>query len=433
MITDSPHIYRKIGEQVYGERGEQTVDPQSVISAAIAQAQPLEAKGLAAVLTLNHLAYQTGASYGFLRSIVERNTDPYADLSIKRRNGRRMREISIPNSILMEVQRWILHKVLAPLPTHHNSYAYTAGKSILHCAQKHLGAKWIIKLDIRDFFPSINEAQAYAVFERAGYQPLVSLEMARICTRYAGHVSYLNPKRYRATPEYTTIRVYRRPLLGFLPQGAPTSGALANLVANALDMKLTDLASNHGLVYTRYADDLIFSSIDAFDREAVVNIVMAARKALRSERFVMHEQKTSILPPGARKLVLGLLVDGDRVRMSRKLRSRIAYHVRGVELFGLSAHMQHIDFSSIDGVVRHVSGLLAFAHDIEPEWAGRAQLRWRTALYQNGWIEIPIFPEKNYRGIRATGLFAYIRSKCGMILTATLCRFPLCLKPIEGN
>jgi RNA-directed DNA polymerase len=120
----------------------------------------------------------------------------------------------------------------------------------------------------------------------------------------------------------------------------------------------------------------------------------------------MHEQKTSILPPGARKLVLGLLVDGDRVRMSRKLRSRIAYHIRGVELFGLSAHMQHIDFSSIDGVVRHVSGLLAFAHDIEPEWANRAQLKWRTTLYQNGWIEIPIFPEKTYNGVRTAELSA---------------------------
>lgn len=411
MITDSPHIYRKVGEQVYRKRGEQAADPQSVISAAIAQAQPLEAKGLAAVLTLNHLAHQTGASYGFLRSIVERNTDPYADLSIKRRNGRRMREISIPNYILMEVQRWILHKVLAPLPTHHNSYAYTAGKSILHCAQKHLGAKWIIKLDIRNFFLSINEAQAYSVFESAGYRPLVSLEMARICTRYAGHVNYLDPKRYRATPEYAIIRVYRRPLLGFLPQGAPTSGALANLVANALDVKLTNLASNHGLIYTRYADDLIFSSASAFDREAAMDIVIAARKILRSERFVMHEQKTSILPPGARKLVLGLLVDGDRIRMSRKLRSRIANHIRGVELFGLSAHMQHINFSSIDGVVRHVSGLLAFAHDIEPEWTSHAQLRWHAALYRNGWTEIPIFPDRNYSGVRAAELLAYIRSK----------------------
>lgn len=393
MITDSPHIYRKLGERVYRSRQEQTVDPQAVISAAISQAQLVEAKGLTAVLTLNHLAHQTGASYGFLRGIVERNTDPYTDLSIKRRNGRRMREISIPDPILMEVQRWILHRILTILPTHQNSYAYTPGRSILHCARKHLGAKWIVKLDIRDFFPSISEARACSIFQTAGYQPLISLEMARICTRYAGHVSYINQERYRVSPEYTTIKAYKRPMLGFLPQGAPTSGSLANLVTNSLDIKLTDLASNLGLVYTRYADDLTFSSPNDFERGAAVGLVRAARRILRSERFIMHEQKTSIIPPGARKLVLGLLVDGDRIRMSRKLRSRITNHIRGVEVFGLSQHMTHVRFSSIDGFVRHVSGLLAFAYDIEPEWAGQAQARWRAALHRDGWIEIPLFSQ----------------------------------------
>jgi RNA-directed DNA polymerase len=304
-----------------------------------------------------------------------------------------MRETSIPDPILMEVQRWILHRILTLLPTHQNSYAYTPGRSILHCALKHLGAKWLVKLDIRDFFPSITEAQAYAIFQAAGYQPLISLEMARISTRYAGHVSYINQERYRVSPEYTTIKAYKRPMLGFLPQGAPTSGALANLVANSLDIKLTYLASSLGLVYTRYADDLIFSSPNDFERGAAVGLVRAARKILRSERFIMHEQKTSIIPPGARKLVLGLLVDGDRIRMSRRLRSRITNHIRGVEVFGLSQHMTHVRFSSIDGFVRHVSGLLAFANDIEPEWAGQVQARWRAALHRDGWIEIPLFPQ----------------------------------------
>jgi RNA-directed DNA polymerase len=264
MITDSPHLYRGHGEKIYRRRGEEAEVADSIISASLMQSQLVERRGLAAVLTLNHLAYQTGASYGFLRNICERDIDPYSDLAIKRKNGRSMRPISIPDPILMEVQRWILDRILTIPPVHQNSYAYARGKSIRQCAQKHLGAKWLVKLDIRDFFQSINEARVYSVFEDVGYQPLISLELARICTRYAIHAEHIDSRRYVARPHYTIINTYKKPFLGFLPQGAPTSGALANHVANSLDIKLTELADSHNVVYTRYADDLTYSSSGNF-------------------------------------------------------------------------------------------------------------------------------------------------------------------------
>lgn len=393
MITDSPHLYRDLGQKAYRRRGEEAEVAESIISASLMQAQLVESRGLAAVLTLNHLSYQTGASYGFLRSICERKIDPYSDLAIKRKNGRSMRPISIPNPILMDVQRWILDRILATLPVHHNSYDYAAGKSIRQCAQKHLGARWLVKLDIRDFFQSINEVQVYSIFEGVGYQPLVSLELARICTRYAEHSTYIDINRYKARPHYAIIKAYRRPLLGFVPQGAPTSGALANFVAYPLDIKLTELADSHNVIYTRYADDLTFSSSSNFDRDVALDLIKASRHILRSERFVMHEQKTSIIPPGARKIVLGLLVDGRSVRISRWMRAKIEHHVRGTEKFGLTSHVSHSGFSSIDGFVRHVSGTLAFTYDIEPDWTSRMGKRWRTALWNSGWVDTPIFAD----------------------------------------
>lgn len=391
MITDSPHLYRGLGERTYRSRGEEAEVAESIISASLMQAQLVEGRGLSAVLTLNHLSYQTGASYGFLRDICERVIDPYSNLAIKRKNGRSMRPISIPNPILMDVQRWVLGRILATLPVHHNSYAYAAGKSIRQCAQKHLGARWLVKLDIRDFFQSINEVQVYSVFEDVGYQPLISLELARICTRYAEHAAHIDIRRYRARRHYTIIKAYKKPLLGFVPQGAPTSGALANHVSYQLDIKLTELADSHNVVYTRYADDLTFSSSSDFDRSVALDLIKETRRILRSERFVMHEQKTSIVPPGARKIVLGLLVDGGAVRISRWMRGKIEHHVRGVETFGLTNHVLHSDFSSIDGFVRHVSGTLAFTYDIEPDWTSRMGRRWRTTLQSNGWVDMPIF------------------------------------------
>ena len=253
MVADSPYVYTN-SPHAYRRMAAESEIAESIAEASLGNAQPVEYAGLPAVLTLNHLSYQTGASYIYLREICERNADPYTDLSIKRRNGRSMRPISIPNPVLMEVQRWILARIVSALPVHPNSYAYSKGRSIRHCAEKHLSAKWLVKLDIHDFFQSISEAQVYQVFLGTGYQPLVSLELSRICTRYAAHVEYIDQRRYRSPRQYATIRAYNRPLLGFLPQGAPTSGALANLVAGSLDVKLTELAADHGLVYTRYAD-----------------------------------------------------------------------------------------------------------------------------------------------------------------------------------
>jgi RNA-directed DNA polymerase len=158
-----------------------------------------------------------------------------------------------------------------------------------------------------------------------------------------------------------------------------------------LDIKLTKLADSHGAVYSRYADDLIFSSMEHFDRSLARELIRTARRVLQSKRFVLHEQKTSVVPPGARKIVLGLLVDGDRIRINRRMRARLIGHIRGVETFGLSKHVVHSKFASIDGFVRHVSGLLAFVHDIEPLWAAEMQHRWQTALRANKWTDLPLF------------------------------------------
>jgi RNA-directed DNA polymerase len=249
-------------------------------------------------------------------------------------------------------------------------------------------------MDIRDFFESINEASVYRVFRSAGYQPLPAFELARVCTRYAGHVARLGGTHYGAPENYRVIRAYRRPHLGFLPQGAATSGALANQVSMRLDLKLAAMARSFNLVYTRYADDMTFSSSGDFDRPTSVRIVNIAAGIIRRNGFVPHDQKTIIAPPGARKLVLGLLVDGSEVRLSGKMRSRILNHLRGVEEFGIPQHADHMKFSSEDGLVRHVTGLLAYAVDIERPWAETLIERWGDVTRRGGWAQLPRFHDR---------------------------------------
>jgi RNA-directed DNA polymerase len=286
----------------------------------------------------------------------------------------------------MLVQKWLVKKVLNCLNPHPDSYAYQLRRSIRACATRHLGARWLVKADLHDFFHSINERSVYRVFVSVGYSPLISLELARLCTRLSGRAlvdSSTSRQDYPAIPNYHSTH------LGFLPQGAPTSGALANLVARRLDERLSAYAVAHRLVYTRYADDLTFSSGGEFRRGHAAAILQKANLVTAECGFALHHRKSRIVPPGARKIVLGLLVDGDRIRIRKESRSRIITHVRGVEKFGLSAHRVKRGFSSSFSFILHVEGLLSFAQDVDGEWCAPIAFRWRAALNNGGWN----FPE----------------------------------------
>lgn len=229
-------------------------------------------------------------------------------------------------------------------------------------------------MDLQDFFHSIDERRIYSVFQDLGYNRLVSFELARICTRI-GLGPNLNPNTVR---QYT-ISSYRMWKLGALPQGSPTSGALANIVMYSCDEALNDIAAAQSLVYTRYADDITFSHADRFDRGRAEEVIKSTSKTLRSHGFTLHKKKTKIVPPGSRKIVLGLLVDGDRVRLSKNIRLQLETHIRGAAVFGLREHATHRGFSSTFGFIHHVEGLLAFASDVDPEFAEAHYRSWNVA------------------------------------------------------
>jgi RNA-directed DNA polymerase len=379
---DSPHLYRANAE-VLGV-------PAQIVEAAVNQSAIVEVNGFAAVLSLGHLAHRTGAQYKYLREIVERRQDPYHTFEIRRKNGRVPRLISSPDPVLMSVQRWILREILSKASTHNSSCAYQAGQNIRKCAERHLGAKWLIKLDLHDFFHTIDECRVYEVFAGLGYAPLPAFEMARIRTRQATFHGFPDPKKFQIKNQsYTRIPAYRTDRLGFLPQGSPSSGALANLVARHMDQKISAIALKERLVYTRYADDIVLSGSEAFSRSNALRLIRLVGECVSSCGFVLHVWKTRIVPPGGRRIVLGLLVDGDKVRLTRSVRSRIEGHVYGVEKFGLVSHKAAKSFSSVLGMAKYIDGLLAFAHDVDPEWAGPLRARWRSSIQRDAAALMP--------------------------------------------
>lgn len=343
----------------------------------------LQGAGVTPILTLGHLAHLTGAKYPYLREIVERRVDPYEQFTRMRRNGGKMRTISSPTPVLMEVQRWLLANVLARVEPHHASYAYTRYRSVGACARRHIGARFMIKLDLHDFFHSINEYRVFSLYRDLGYNRLVSLELSRITTRYPEFVLHA-PTPAPATGEYQTIPRYRVKYLGFLPQGGASSGAVANLVVRRMDHDIQTMAADHSLTYTRYADDLVLSGAGEFSRDKCRHLVRRMRSIVSHNGFDLHEKKIRITSPGGRKVVLGVTVTESDIKLSREIKARLANHLYGSDKFGISRHALSRGFTSTVGFVRHMRGLLAYAQDIDPHFAASLAARWREVEIRDG-------------------------------------------------
>lgn len=375
MSIGPSHIYTKEGVQ----RG---VAP-NVLQRALEHALPLQKKGLPPILSLKHIEHYTGVDWKYLRQIVARQSQPYRTFLISKRSGGK-RKICVPETKLRLVQSWINQKILSYSAPHWRSYAYSPGCSILDSAREHCGCKWLVKVDIDNFFESIDERQVQAYFRSVGYQPLISLELARLCTLMsrAHDRGYKNWQITKSTP--TVIRQYSATWFGYLPQGASTSPMLSNLVNVELDETLSQLAISKGFVYTRYADDMAFSSSDSLmSREDAHALVQDVYRQLRRCGYKPNKNKTVIAPPGAKKIVQGLLVDTDRPRLTKSFRKRIDYHLWAISKYGLKNHSAHLGFASPFGLANHVEGLTNFALMIDPPYGEKSKTQLNELLSEN--------------------------------------------------
>lgn len=388
-----------------------------------AYAQRLKRADLPVVFTLRHLSKIVGVDYSQLRASVERRREAanYHMFAIKKRSGGR-RHIHAVAGELFKVQQFVNAEILQNLRPHQASFAFHAEGGIRACASEHCGARWLFQYDLKDFFYSISEADVYKIFAAAGYRPLLAFELARICTttRLPEHLrSYLWPKRCFNNDDFlstvrspllatfaefvlsddeintTEGRVYdfvdishrslsdddltvygelykykfymeRHGAMGVLPQGAPSSPMLSNLAARGLDEAFAAFADQHGLIYTRYADDLTLSAGGELpEGMSVGDIHRAVIGVIRKSGFRENPQKTRIAGPGSKKIVLGLLVDGSVPRLSKDTYKRIDRHLHATQKYGLVEVARHEKFDSPVGFYNHLAGLIAFVKDVD--------------------------------------------------------------------
>lgn len=349
--------------------------PSSVLDAAKEIASNVAAANphIPPIFTLKHFSHLAGVDYPFIREVVTRSIpDPYVVFRIRKNGSDGFRIICAPEYKLLRAQRWIAQNILKYAQPHSASYAFAPNKKIKDAAELHCGCKWLIKMDVRRFFESVSEIAAYRVFRRLGYEPLISFELARVCTRLGTPTRSRSKGRWRIRYAREEIRHYQNARIGHLPQGAPTSPMLSNLAMIGFDKAIAKIARDSGLIYTRYADDLCLSKSDKnFSREDASKIIGQISAEMGKHGLSPNSTKTKVVPPGSRKIVLGLLVDGDEPKLSREFRAKLRQHIHYLTHpgFGPAAHARNRKFASVEGMQHHIKGLIAYANDIDAHFA----------------------------------------------------------------
>jgi len=259
----------------------------------------------------------------------------YVRFTIPKRDGTE-RPIWAPKKRLKAAQRWILHNVVERLRVHGAVHGFFAGRPTVTNAAPHLGSALLVKFDLKDFFPTVHYYRVIGLFASLGYtvgdgrfstddkSRQVAPTLARLCCYTP------DPKKWGTAT---------------LPQGAPTSPAITNVLCRRLDRRIAGWARKHGFTYTRYADDLTFSAKDA--GAEIGSCLAFLRKVVAAEGFHVHPDKVRVVRRGGRQEVTGVVVN-ERPQMALRLLvqphdgtpafevERIAYDSRGPFEYTLS-------------------------------------------------------------------------------------------------
>lgn len=253
----------------------------------------------------------------------------HALLKPKQRGGLRL--IEVPKSELKRVQQRLLAGLLRKVPVHESAHGFVQGHSVVSHARVHAGSEVVLAYDLRDFFNSVGIARIRALWRTLGYPEPVAAALAVLCTART-------PQAVRERLlEDGSIDAWgaKRLQSPHLPQGAPTSPALANLCAFGLDLRLDGLAWRFGARYSRYADDLVISGpASLLGQQRALHAWVEA--VARAEGFVVHPAKTRVMPRHQRQKVTGIVVN-ERPNMERGAYDRLRAELHRLAATGADA------------------------------------------------------------------------------------------------
>ena len=295
--------------------------------------------GLPVIRTMEDFSDITHISKYTLFQLSKNADKYYKTYNIPKKDGS-SRTISQPSKKLKGLQSWILVNILNQLKVSSSCKGFEKGLSIYENARPHIGANSILTLDLKDFFPSITHKQIFSIYKAVGYNSLISVILANICT-YSGE----------------------------LPQGGPCSPKLANLVSWKLDVRIQGYVGKRGVNYTRYADDLSFSGLNPLK---VVQIIPMIKKIVEAENFLINPLKTRVSGLSKAKVVTGLTLYNDNIGVGKEKYKLIRAKIHELtslkdpsntkllyELGGWLAYLNSVNKKRFNKAKKYISGLKA--------------------------------------------------------------------------
>ena len=275
-----------------------------------------------------------GVEVNRLEEILNNVSGHYQEFWMRKRSGG-YRMISAPDKDLQAIQSTIYSRILSSVTiVHPAAVGFRCGRSVVDNAAPHLGKRYVFKMDIHDFFGSIRSPRVRQTFKKIGYPENVSKVLGALCCLHR-----------------------------HLPQGAPTSPALSNIVGYEMDRKLAALAAEYGVTYTRYADDLTFSG-DVFPKEQIIPQV---KRIIRDEKFEPNHKKTHFMNQSSRKIITGVSVaSGVKLTIPKSKKREIRKNVYFILTKGLAEHQRRIG-SHDPAYLKRLIGMLCYWRAIEPD------------------------------------------------------------------
>ncbi len=270
----------------------------------------------------------------------------YIEYEIPKKNGK-FRTIYEPSKILKLVQRNILHNILEEKRLSQHAKAYQKNVSLIDNAMPHINKKLILKLDIKDFFDNITFNMVYdSCFREELYPKSIGILLTKLCT-YHGH----------------------------LPQGAPTSSYISNIVMREFDEVVGKYCSNNSISYTRYSDDLTFSG--DFNVTSVINMV---KEELKKYGFKLNYEKIHVIRNNKRQLVTGIVVN-KKINICKEYKRRIRQEIYYINKFGIDEHLSRLHIKNKDEYLSNLLGRINYVYDITKD---KVFLKYKTFLKKDG-------------------------------------------------
>lgn len=282
------------------------------------------------IFEIEHFSKLVGVEVQTLFSMIFSEENFYRQFAIKKKLGGE-RIITIPSPSLMLVQRWIYKYILKNKKVHYAAHGFNFNKSIITNAKMHVGHKVFLKIDLKDFFPSIPISWVVNYFNQQGYPPKISYYLASFCT-----------------------------FNECLPQGAATSPILSNILFYQLDKKLYKYSKKNNLTYTRYADDLIFSGdyIPLKFRNFVIYLI-------KEYGFKVNPKKTSLKVNASQNIVTGILIKDD-IFVPKKYKRKIRQEMFYINKYDLLSHISNANIKD-PNYIYSLQGRINFVISVEPE------------------------------------------------------------------